>query len=457
MFLFDNLLIGLLLVILIFVYLFIKSKGINFISGLGIIYLLFYLEASNFIILITSFFIVVFSYNFIKNDNVKVNNKFYSYFIILLLVFFMFPSVSAENNNSNNGVGNVIHSLEWVDKVGSIDNQPLISITGTDYVINDTGKLMAFLKIGENPVNDAVCYANVLYPNHNVFINHELMTLINKTFFDGIYFLDFVVQNVTGVYPVSIDCHYNSSYQIYFVDGFVNKTGVFEYDNDLISQSYYFDNDFYEVTGVKADCDGILCEFMSVGSLPVGWNNDLLDSAVLKFVGETDYDKGLINVSLYDIDNNVTYDLFSFNKNNNTIIYYVNLTDFNISNNFQLVFSMFDFENKKINFDELNIKLSYVGSYVDDLRGNDELVVSKGINEIVNVTLSDEPFVNNEVIINIVILILFIILLFIGLYFWSGILLFLWTFLNISNLYIGLILLFISFLLVYKGYKDKKK
>ncbi len=161
----------------------------------------------------------------------KKFSRFTPVFFLLLipLLITALPLVSADNHtreefSREEFISERIDRVERVDKVDLVERvleveqltrQPSLTVTGTDYIIGDEGKIQAFVKEGEFAVTDATCFASALYPSMTYFIENQLMTEVNMPYFDGIHYLDFTTPNVTGIYVVTAHCFYNSSTKFY--------------------------------------------------------------------------------------------------------------------------------------------------------------------------------------------------------------------------------------------------
>lgn len=462
MFVFDNVILGVLLLFLLIIFFFVKNIGFNIVSALGILYILTLLEINVFVLTIIGLIMFIISYGFIKD--VKINKIMVYYGVFLIIGILLFSSSVMAKNNNNNGLGNNINldnhgninKVNKVDVVGKIESQPSMSITGTDYVVNDTGKLQAYLKVGEFPISDAICYANVLYPNMTYFINHTFMSPVNKKYFDGMYYLDFIVPNVTGVYPVTADCFYNGSFIQEFIEQIrVNETEIDD-TQDFIINSYYEDGQYFDLIGQGKVCNNVNCTFSIVDTLPIGWYNSLQDYAVLTFIGKTT-NAQTTWVDIVDLNNNLTIPLFNFRKSDGIIKKEIILDGFATLTDYELRFTTYDLDGAKVRIDKLDLVITYLGSYVDDLRGNNELVVSNGLSNLVINNNEDQNFISNDLIIELIIVILALILLLNNKLVFGGTLILLFTILYITNIYIALVFGFISLLIIYKGYKDKKQ
>jgi hypothetical protein len=116
----------------------------------------------------------------------------------------------------------------------SILNIPKVNVHGTEYTTNQNATIfMQVLDSTNQPVNNALCFLTIYYPNKTLFINNvQMMYLLNS---DGLYYYDLVVPNALGVYMVSAKCnfYYNLSYSTSSKDAWVNQgSPTTNYGND---------------------------------------------------------------------------------------------------------------------------------------------------------------------------------------------------------------------------------
>ena len=106
----------------------------------------------------------------------------------------------------------------WIDLVYM--NKPLGStdIFGTEYIEGDDGTIFLLLKDSEGlPISNATCSLDVYYPNianasHPEWIDNGLMLYKEE----GLYFYDFTVPLLTGLYMVNAQCSYITNNNYYY-------------------------------------------------------------------------------------------------------------------------------------------------------------------------------------------------------------------------------------------------
>jgi hypothetical protein len=120
----------------------------------------------------------------------------------------------------------VLNYVDKVKEVAKITNQTTINVFGTEYQPFDSARVFTQLIEGEDPINDAVCFAYVYYPNNALMLNGVVMPYLNGS--DGLYYYDFIAPNVTGVYMVSVHC--DKPAQV-FIDSFDDFSKLYAYEN----------------------------------------------------------------------------------------------------------------------------------------------------------------------------------------------------------------------------------
>lgn len=124
-----------------------------------------------------------------------------------------FDCTNAIKSNQINNVqyivtgGNIGASTSWLDI--TYMNNPVgnVNVHGTEYIAGDVGKLfLQFLDANNNAVNNSECFVSLWYPNDTILLNNTLMNKLQNAS-DGIYYKNFNVPNVAGVYPASAKCY----------------------------------------------------------------------------------------------------------------------------------------------------------------------------------------------------------------------------------------------------------
>lgn len=382
---FTNIFIGLLIVISGLIAIFSKEQTYRILGSI-FVFLLLISETSiePFFTLIIFGFLLAHSFR----DNFK-NIGRYSY--VLLLIIVLSSPVLANTHDLNvsssaGGLPSVVERVELVEEVLLVNqvlevtNQPHADVKGTDYMPFDIGKLQVYLSIGNFPITNATCLASVLYPNMSFFLQDVLMLEANKTNFEGLYYYDFVVPNVTGVYPVNALC-------VYDTENMKDLVNVVLFDGLLSTHSLedlnFDDGVEYNIID-QASCNNNNCSANFTINLPIGWYTAQLDQA--RILLESRMTKSQTGTwSIFSPSLNKSF--FWFNQTTKDVIY---LEQFVLNNSFQndqeiiIVFEGYDFQGNQFYIDYLFMNRNYLGTTVNDLRGNEELVVSQGLVNILN-------------------------------------------------------------------------
>lgn len=128
-----------------------------------------------------------------------------------------FATIQFDCSNIINQTGNyslrLISTKDAGSAVGYLDltytnkKTPKMTIGGTEYQPYDEAKIFTQLIQGEQPINNATCFADVYYPNGTQLLYRAPMEYLTGS--DGLYYYDLIAPNVTGVYMLSVMCRYN--------------------------------------------------------------------------------------------------------------------------------------------------------------------------------------------------------------------------------------------------------
>jgi hypothetical protein len=153
-----------------------------------------------------------------------IKKKLIPLFIILVaLALFLMPVYAGTNHKvcvaykdgwkCNNvltaGVDECTNSADCINiataKIYSkLTGEITAKIFGTEYVTGENGTIWLQLLRNYAPIVDATCYAIAYNPDKSILYDNILMTYLYGS--DGIYYYDFTVPNVVGVYMLSARC-----------------------------------------------------------------------------------------------------------------------------------------------------------------------------------------------------------------------------------------------------------
>lgn len=443
---------SLLLLFFAVVFFFNKSRFAHIASGLGIIFMAFILDFPPLALGVVALSVFAISYFFLTS---RVKSRMFT-FIILLVVL---PVVFAAPGNDSPSIDNTPKPpgiIKFIEEVGSVKHQPKMELMGTDYLPGDEGKLLSFITIGEYPVQNANCYVSVLYPDMSYFLMDYLMNPINKTYFVGGHYLDFTVPNITGIYPVNSYCFFNSSA---LRDNPTYLDSDIEIDFGSIADLEQFDGGEYMQFKGSGECKNVNCSITLTTLLPVGFFDEFLFDFRTDVMLWTDKDR-IFYFWVYDYVAMEKHVLFNFTKNLPLMptSYQNVLNESVVSPNSTVVvgIDVYNFDGGKLQLYYSHFDRVYNGSYVQDLRGAGELVVSKSLYNVTLAVNQDIEFVDSGTAVLILLLVLSLFLLFIRQEAFSGLVLGLWTLLYSANLYITIVLLLLSVVLIWWGVSRKK-
>lgn len=444
---YTQLIYGVVLAFFFILFLWARSKPMALFSMFGVVLMLVVMQVGATILLLACLLLIAVYWNFSKKKNAQ--NKL---ILPVLLLVACSGLVLAAPPIDPPGL------VRFVQEVGHVSSQPEMRLLGTDYLPGDAGKLQAFLTVGEYPLENASCFASVLYPDMSYFLQDILMTDVNKKYFEGLYYYDFTVPNVTGVYPVMAYCFYNSTANIDNVCCLSQNN--FTITDGSLADLSYVDNERLGFNG-QAACNNVYCSMVINVDIPTG-----SDTAFL-----TDFR------ALLDIETNkagITYTISVYNDVTTNWDFWYNLTSpvgqvalqktlssEHIINDSTVKIRIIGFDSDgtaKTFIDRLVLSRIYNGSYVGDLRGNNELVVSNALTNMTGTVSEDVEFITGDVVISIGLLVAAILLFFAAQFTIAGLLILLWSLFFGGNmeLLVQIFLWLMGFLLMYWGIKRKK-
>jgi len=206
----------------------------------------------------------------------------------------------------NSGIGNYsTANISIINETGTGSSVATVVVHGTEYSIGSNGKIVShFLNADGDPVNDENCSITIYYPNGTMFINNSNMSYMNGTY--GIYYYNFTVPDITGVYPVDVNCSNPTAYgsSTFHVPSWgvtideINETVV--EINDTVTLTYE-----YLIGNITTDLDEIIAE-LAIISIDTADISDIYDRL----------DK--VKNRVYDIYNTVNYLELAFNVTQNS-------------------------------------------------------------------------------------------------------------------------------------------
>ena len=456
-FLYGDVILTVLFLAFAAMFLFVRKRSINILSGLGIIILCFLLDLPLLLTLLIGAVVSMISFNYLRDYKaVAIVLAFF------LLPFLLVPAAVAAPPNDTGPPFECPPAFggEFVKEVGSVKNQPGIDVHGTNYLVGDIGKVMVFLSVGNYPIDNAACFVNVLKPDMSFFIQNDLMLHYNTTSteFQGLYYYDFTVPNITGVFPVEAYCFYNSTELIDYPDSYISNITLWDGELDDLRR---FDDGAHMSFQGDGNCNGVNCQ--QLFSIPVqeGGAEEFLTSFRIN-AGVWTNKQRIFYFYIRDYDADEWVYWFNITKNVpvNPTQYFMEINESFIQDgglNLLVKINVSDFDNGDLDLYHIYASRIYNGSYVGELRGSNEIVVSAGGQFQYQIITGDEPIIDATSLFTILFLIVAVGLLLFGFYIWTGFAFILWVILFSTNTYISLIIVGIGLILILSDRFRKKE
>jgi len=185
---------------------------------------------------------------------------------------------------------------------------PSLSVFGTEYDVKDFAKVwVQVLDADKSYVDNATCLLSIYYPDNTILYKDLFMDYLDR----GIYYYDFDIPDVVGVYPVAVECFYVTNTEIYNATSGGINIGTLESGSYISTQIN--DGVYWKVkeSGGRVDI-GLnfsgLVEPLGLSDIVFGWNGIWKmekDDAVGDYL--TFYVWNYTSLSWVELDNNVYY------------------------------------------------------------------------------------------------------------------------------------------------------
>lgn len=430
--------------------------------------------------LFTALYLVFAAVHVHMKDNSNNSRLPFQYAILFLAVLAMPLNAELALANPNNssvggGLPSVVERVELVEKVLEVEKitkQPEFTLLGTDYQPGDEGKILAYVLEGNQPVTNALCLVSVLYPNNTVFIDNAMMSEFDNTAFSGMYYYDFLVPNITGVYAVAALCEYGATTVIDLVDFEGGNLTEAAGSEGIIALNPEQEG-IQEFTG-DGFCDGpggsnINCQWLWNISLPNGAVNEFLNDFRIILRSHTDAAE-TFTYSAYDYNNSVWVDFTSVTQGTppepTTYQFEINQSFISPDDKVSVRTSVFEFDSpQNLEVYDLYISRTYNTTFIQDMRGSNEIVVSEGVffgTEVIELVYNDTQtiintnpeIVGSEQIGQIIVIILFLALMITGYWLWAGFFGIFYAFTYLEGIF-AISLLVVMSIIIYFG-KNRK-
>lgn len=347
------------------------------------------------------------------------------FFVLLMLVVTSSFALAVEPNNNNNGLPQRVAVVEKVLEVEKLTKQPVLDLKGTDYQPYDEGKILAYVLEGTQPITNAICFVNVVYPDNSPFIVNSLMSEIPNSAFAGMYYYDFVVPNVTGVYPVTAFCQYGSTTVLDLPSQEWGNLSEALESEGIVSLSP--DNDgvqeFEESPSCHASGSAVAtCNWFWNITLPNGYDTDFLYDFRLFLRTHTDASEDF-SYYLYNYNTSTYENILNISNGEpvepTTFQYVINNSYVSPTKKVTVKVMVEDYDNpQNLEVYDLYVSRSYNATFIQDMRGSNEIVVSNAVytqsinlDDLLEAKISVVPDVQLE---QIALIIIFFVLIFAG-------------------------------------------
>ncbi|MCK5293673.1 MAG: hypothetical protein KAJ49_03400 [Arcobacteraceae bacterium] len=157
-------------------------------------------------------------------------------FLIMMVMIITFVSAQLTKDESDMliNIEKIVKDLETdtiCEDIKEIVSMPTISVFGTEYQVGEVGtSFIQLLNDNRQAINDASCFIDAYYPNKsNFWINAPLTYQENS---DGLYYKEFTVPDITGLYMLSSACYIPATA---WIDNFDDYSKISSYENITVS------------------------------------------------------------------------------------------------------------------------------------------------------------------------------------------------------------------------------
>lgn len=293
--------------------------------------------------------------------------------------------------------------VDSVTNVSFIVNNPQIEVGGTDYQPGDNGRTFAILSNNGVDVSNATCFVKIYYPNNTLFVPNTAMSALDA----GIYYYDFTVPSVIGVYIVDVHCTYLTGNLQLNATGGVRVLGA---GSGALSNTYLDDGSYWTDNENAGDNHFIAVNFSfngfnaSAGTLV---SLDVLFNGNRPIVA-LDPASDPIDLWIYNFNNN-RFELlgspFSYSATDISTTYSLltNITNYFNTTGGVVIYvndsigGLGDIVNDVLSIDLLNVNLNYriPNSTINEVSGGKELNVRRQLTDLLIGQAQINSTVNN--------------------------------------------------------------
>lgn len=160
-------------------------------------------------------------------------------FVFLLLLI----PITYSKDCDDQDIDKIMKKLDKIDIISAKE----INVFGTEYQVGDNVRV--FLQLLENaqPINNATCYINIIYPNNTIFKDFQIMMKHPSDL--GLYYYDTFAPNQTGNYMLTTECFYVQLAENHNVSSYAIITGQ-NPDTGLITRTAVDDGVYWEIEDI---------------------------------------------------------------------------------------------------------------------------------------------------------------------------------------------------------------
>lgn len=269
-----------------------------------------------------------------------------------------------------------------------------IKVFGTEYVPSDEGRVfLQLLDENFNPIDNALCVMDLYYPDKTIWFYEAPMIWLNVS--KGLYYFDFIVPNITGVYMVTVQCFYVIDETYDYADSTTVVQGV---ESGSVEDTWKDDDQYYTVTEKLLAGGGYAFDvYFDFYNVTIPENNTGIS---IYWIGRWAEPSEYVYMALWDYCTDSWYNLTNYiSSNTPTVTNFVSVDEYNITcfmndvGTVRVRFYDTDWSEKEdagdfmTDFIDVQMKYATYGQ-INNIRGGGEVHVSKLYQLMPNITIS---------------------------------------------------------------------
>ncbi len=286
----------------------------------------------------------------------------------------------------------------WVD-IAYSSAPTSIQVFGTEYKGGEYGKTwIQLLNSQKQYINNATCLLTIYYPDGTKLFDNAYMDYLEK----GIYYYDFIVPDMEGVYPITVECFYTTLQNIYTANSSQIAAGTQTQNTYIATKAN--DNIYWGITESGGTFD-INLTFVNVTE-PFGLSDIVYTWNGIWKKEEGDIAVDRVNFYAYNFTSNSWIKLYNeimnYNNNEQTItnsIVTTNATSSGLLSNKQMKIRIndtkADSKNTKFRTDYFAVSLvGLTGGEYQEVKGSSEIHVSNGKGYYITSSCGNENYIS---------------------------------------------------------------